>query len=70
MKTKSIIAIGRACSLVQAMPNRIEAAARELGIEPALRINLVPHYAESDINRIGEYLNQQKQRPIAARSNS
>lgn len=59
--TQSIIAIGRATALIQAMPDRIEAAARVLGIEPVMRINLVPHYDESDINRIGDYIHQQRQ---------
>jgi hypothetical protein len=55
----SIVAIGRACTILQAMPDRIREAAAELNIQPAMIINLVPHYAEVDLKIIGEHLFEQ-----------
>lgn len=58
--TKSIISIGKACSLIQAMPERIRGAADALGIEPAMRINNIDHYTEADLQRIADSLRAQK----------
>jgi hypothetical protein len=57
--TNSIISIGQAAALIQAMPTRIRNAAIALGIQPAMRINNVDHFAESDIERIAAYLRNQ-----------
>ncbi|RIK78512.1 MAG: hypothetical protein DCC67_11490 [Planctomycetota bacterium] len=54
MRTTSIVSVGAAAPLVGAMPSRIEAVAEQLRIAPALRINGVPHYDESDLERIAE----------------
>jgi hypothetical protein len=54
----SIVSIGQACALLQDMPQKIQAAAVELGIEPILKINLVDHFDESDIARIGDFLRE------------
>ena len=56
--SNSIIAIGKAVSILHVMPNRIRAAAGELGITPAIKINGVEHFDESDVGRIGQYLEQ------------
>ena len=56
LESISAVSIGRAAALVQAMPDRIRAAAGELGITPVIRINLVDHYSESDLERIRDYL--------------
>jgi hypothetical protein len=54
--TISAVSIGQAAALIQAMPSRIKAAAEELGITPAMRINMVDHYSEDDLQRIAEHL--------------
>ncbi|WP_428304847.1 hypothetical protein [Lacipirellula sp.] len=54
--SNSIISIGQAAQLLQAMPSRISAAAVELCIEPAMRINCIDHFAEADLERIAEHL--------------
>lgn len=65
--SNSIIAIGKAVHILHVMPNRIRAAAGELGITPAIKINGVEHFDESDVGRIGQYLEQQQ--PHAAGAN-
>jgi hypothetical protein len=59
MKTsspQSIHSIGHACQLLQAMPTAIRDAAEALKIEPAIRINGIPHYVEADLERIRKHL--------------
>jgi hypothetical protein len=55
--SNSIIAIGKAVSILHVMPNRIRAAG-ELGISPAIKINGVEHFDETDVDRIGQHLEQ------------
>jgi hypothetical protein len=55
----SIVSIGQAAALLQIMPNKIRSIADELEIQPAMQINMVPHYAESDLERIAENFRQQ-----------
>ena len=52
----SIVSLGQAAALIQAMPSAIRKAAEEMDIKPALRINMIDHYDEHDIERIAEYL--------------
>ncbi len=66
--SNSIIAIGKAVSILHVMPNRIRAAAGELGISPAIKINGVEHFDETDVDRIGRHLEQSQ--PQAAGSNA
>ena len=56
VNTSSISSIGRAAALLQAMPNRIRAAADKLGIKPAVRINDIEHFDDADLQRIREHL--------------
>jgi hypothetical protein len=56
--SNSIIAIGKAVSILHVMPGRIRAAAGELGITPAIKINGVEHFDETDVDRIGQHLEQ------------
>jgi hypothetical protein len=56
---ESFVSIGQATALVQAMPADIRRAANELGIQPAVKINLIDHFAESDLQRIAEHLRSQ-----------
>ena len=56
--TQNIISIGQAAAMIQAMPDRIRTAAVALGIVPAMRINNVDHFAETDLERIAEHLRQ------------
>ncbi len=67
--SNSIIAIGRAVSILHAMPNRIRAAAGELGISPAIKINGVEHFDETDVDRIGRHLEQTSTPQAAGASN-
>jgi len=60
MNATSIVSIGKACSIIQAMPDRIRAAASELGIAPAMVINDVTYFAAADIAKIGAYLHSQQ----------
>jgi len=54
--TNSIYSIGQVAALIQEMPRRIHTAADKLKIKPAMRINGVVHYDESDVERIQVYL--------------
>ena len=58
--TKSVVSSGKACALIQYMPERIKRAAVELNINPVLRINCIDHYDEDDVQRIGDYLRQER----------
>jgi hypothetical protein len=58
--TISAVSIGQAAALIQAMPNKIREAAEALEIRPAMRINLVDHYSEDDLERIATYLRAEK----------
>jgi hypothetical protein len=50
------VSIGQAAAWLQQSPQRIEQAAQSLGVRPAMRLNRVDHYHESDVERIGDYL--------------
>ena len=56
--TQSIISVGQAAALLQAMPSAIKQAAADLGVSPSLTINGVVHFNEGDLERIGERLRQ------------
>jgi hypothetical protein len=53
---ESIISLVQLCSLCNAMPGRIERAANELGIRPAMRIDGRDHFTEADGQRILTHL--------------
>ena len=55
--TVELTSIGQAAALLQRHPSSIRKAAGELGIEPRYRINDVPHYFPTDLERIVEHLN-------------
>jgi hypothetical protein len=52
----SVIGIGRACGMLRVMPDRIDSAAGDLKILPAIFINGIAHYHESDLERIRLHL--------------
>ncbi len=60
----NIVSLGQASALIQAMPSRIIAAADELKIVPASRINCVDYYEESDLSKIAEYLQQRSRSTV------
>lgn len=60
--TQSIVSIGKLCAICQAGPDRIRAAADVLRIKPALSINGVPHYDETDVPRIAHHLHTSRRR--------
>jgi hypothetical protein len=53
---QSIVSLGQACCYLQQMPEVFHRAAAELNVGPVSRVNFVPHYAESDIERIAQHL--------------
>lgn len=56
----SISSIGQLCQTVQSSYTAVRRAIESLGIEPALTIDNVPHYPDSDMERIAEHLKGQK----------
>ena len=61
MTTLNITAIGPLCGQLQEPINRVRAAIDALGIEPAMRINGVPHFNEGDCERIADHLREQRE---------
>ena len=61
MDTKAIFSVGKACSIVNAMPCDIREAARALEVKPTQRIDGCDYYDESDVRRIGEHIRQQRE---------
>jgi len=66
----SIVSIGQAAALIQMMPSEISAVAAELGIQPAIRINGIDHFCESDLQRIAEHLRQPAASEMQSRADS
>ena len=63
---KHLESIGHACTTLQASYGAVRRALEEVGAEPAMIINGVAHYAESDVERAGERLRARAQgRPEA-----
>lgn len=58
--TKKIHSIGHAAQILQLMPGKIREFAEELGIKPAVTINGIDHYAEADLQRIREWLAEER----------
>ncbi len=52
----SIVSVGQAAAWLQASPSRIRAAAEARGIAPAVVINQVVYFHESDLETIRESL--------------
>ena len=52
-----VVSLGKACSILQAHPQRIREAAEELGVEATVRINHVDHFDVAALERIREHLN-------------
>lgn len=52
----SISAIGNVCAQLQRPYGAIQRAIEQLGIEPAIVINTVPHFSDDDVERIREHL--------------
>jgi len=61
MDTKSLLSIGRACTVIQSSPELIRAAALDLSIEPALKLNGTLYFSEADLGHIASFLRKQKQ---------
>lgn len=55
MNAKSITSIGQVAGQLQRSPSEITRVAHALGIEPALTINGIRHYADGDVERIAEH---------------
>src|SRR5690606_9667956 len=48
----NIYSLGNAAALIQIMPTEIRKAAEALNIKPSVFINGIPHFEESDLQRI------------------
>jgi hypothetical protein len=55
-RTQHLETIGHACTTLQRPYGVIRRALAELGVEPAMVLNGVAHYAESDVERVAERL--------------
>ena len=58
MQTLRLVSLGKAASLLQRMPASISKAASEIGVVPAVVLNDVPHFDESDLQRVSDHLRQ------------
>jgi len=56
--TFDIVSLGKACSILQAHPQRIREAAQKLGIVPTARINHVDHFSATELEQIRQCLQQ------------
>jgi hypothetical protein len=54
----SISSLGQICSTLQRPYGSLRKAIEELGITPVLVINMVAHYSDEDVERLGEYFQQ------------
>jgi len=61
--TIEIVSLGSAAAQLQKPITVIRRTAEALGIEPAYRINNVPHFAAADVERIADELAHQTNRP-------
>ena len=70
MKTQNLTSIGKACGLLQVMPDQISKAAAAIGIEPRLVADGVRYFDHGDIGKIAAHLRQQvaASNPLAARA--
>jgi hypothetical protein len=60
-ETKHLETIGHACATLQASYGAVRRALAEVGAEPVLILNGLPHYAETDVERAAEQLQQRRQ---------
>jgi hypothetical protein len=56
----SISSIGQVCQTLQASYSAVRRAIEALGLQPALVINGVPHFADEDVDLIAKHLRGQK----------
>ncbi|MEI8373758.1 MAG: hypothetical protein WCJ35_13100 [Planctomycetota bacterium] len=54
--TKHLESVGHLCQVFQRPYAAVRRALDEIGAQPALVINGVAHYAEGDVERVGERL--------------
>lgn len=54
--TIELVSLGQASVQLQRTVGIVRRAAKDLDIEPAYRINDVPHFLAADIDRISEHL--------------
>jgi hypothetical protein len=59
--TKHIESIGHLCQTFQRSYAVVARTLQEIGAEPVVTINGIPHYGEQEIERLGERLRQGKQ---------
>ena len=55
---KDLRSVGNLCGMLQRSPDVINGAAKVLGIQPALRLNGVPHYDADQVERICTYFRE------------
>ena len=54
-----ISSVGHICAALQRPYGTIRKAIEELGLTPAVIINMVAHYADDDVEKIREHLQKQ-----------
>ena len=57
---KDLLSIGRLAADTQRPVRRIEQAANELGIRPAMRLNGIPYFNGRQVERLTEAMNRSK----------
>jgi hypothetical protein len=58
---KHLETIGHVCATLQASYGAVRRALAEVGAEPVLILNGLAHYAETDVERAAEQLQQRRQ---------
>ncbi len=56
MTTPTQYSFGRVCSLTQRLPGAVRDAVKELGIEPVVIIDDMPHFSAEQVERIAVQL--------------
>ena len=60
--TQNLVSLGKVCSILQAAPTAIERAAHAAGVRPALVLNGIKHFDESDVPNIRRELKRKGSR--------
>ena len=63
-ETKHLETIGHLCQTFQQPYAAVRRALDEIGAHPAVVINGVPHFAEADVERAAEQLQQARKTPV------
>jgi hypothetical protein len=62
-QTQHLESVGHICTTLQRPYGVIRRTLAELGVEPAMVLNGVAHYAEADVERVAERLQEDRPDP-------